>query len=237
MKRFLLFVGFVLNAALSYGQTAPHAEGGDSDVQFLGGGTASMSSDSGGSITPFAAVFGHFPLYFGSKSPVSLHVDALFRGLPGETVILSDVKTFKAVDLGVAVEHSLSSLAASTSLEIGLEGGFTTRLPGSPEPATKAAKRILALVKATDKAIGGEIALGYGYTEEAGVDPSMAIMVRAKLPIGASDSYFVLGGDAILPVSDAPNNYFTSQGRYRDVVRVYVAVDLGKTYKKLVGKS
>lgn len=201
-------------------------DGGDAEITVHGfvGSAASMAGASDTGITPFALLYVNAPLSDKDQNMAPSVITTLAAlKLPGEstpTSIGSKLEQFKSLEFSVGVSQPV---VASHRLNLGVEAGFATRLPGINEPRDQTAR--WANVQMRFRNEKGFLVLG------AGVDQRLTGYYRAALTVtGAvkiatikqvSKNTKMMGIISSIHGLDAP----TYRGaKTRDVVRVALAV-------------
>ncbi len=215
----MLFLALLLAAAPAIAQEEP-------GVRFyaLTAAEVALTGDTDPAVRPSAEIEVDGPLALGTGAP--LRVYARFRtfGLPGETVDLGDVKTFRAAELSLGGYRRVGRLVLGdqevwTSIEG--EWGFATALPAAGAPAALRYPRHYGVgIRLEERRGGAWLSVLYGRHESAGDRLWGQWLVGGAVPLTVSKGVLVLGGDAMLTVGPRGGP------RQRDLLRIYVAVSV-----------
>jgi hypothetical protein len=230
IRRAPLAVAMLL--VIAAGAQGPKVSAADQDqdpgVRFyaLASGEVTLGGDAAPSVRPAAEIEVDGPLPIGGKAP--LRVYARFRtfGLPGETIDLSRVDTFRAAsfDGGFNKRIGRQSYGAQeiwTSIEI--EYGFATITSPEASAAIRYPRHYGIGFRLEERTGGAWLSVLYGRDESAGDRGWGQYQIGGGVPLGMSKGAIVLGGDAVLSAG-RPGGDPTL--RQRDTFRLYVAVSL-----------
>lgn len=130
---FLLAAGLLCGAATIQAQDEPPAA-----VEVSAGAVASLSSDES-AVLPTATVLVDAPVYLGQGSAIGrVFVRGTLSGLPGETVDLGNVSTFKAFEVVGEYERRIGvSYDGGSSTYVVARGQFATKLASDPAPRVR----------------------------------------------------------------------------------------------------
>lgn len=215
--------------ALALAAPAAAQEPAEPGVRFyaLAAGEVTLGGNAEPTIRPAAEIEVDGPLAIGARAPA--RVFARFRtfGLPGETVDLSDVKTFRAAELTVGAYRRVGLMkVGEQELWTSLEGewGFATALPADGEEASlRYPRRYGVGIRSEERTAGAWLSILYGRHESAGPRGWGQWLVSGGVPLGFTKSAIVLGGDAVLSVGPAVD---AEGGARRDLLKLYVGVSL-----------
>lgn len=225
MKKLALSLAFVL-----LGVAASAQEGFDVKVQV--GGQATLS-DSGTAVTPSAFIDAEGPLVFGSSQHGRLYAHVGITSLPGETLDLTSIETFRAAEVSLGGYATLGSLkVGEQEIVTGLaaEWGFSSRIPGNDQPLVRLIRHYGIGLHLAEKKSGSFLTLLYGRDEAGGARGWGQWIVYGALPITGTKGMVTLTGDATLSVGKASDALAPFQ---RDVLRLGLTVDLASVAKAL----
>lgn len=183
------------------------------EVGILAGGLVAASSTAESSLWPTLVFRAGLPLASWQKPPRLLPALSL-SALPGETIGASAPETWRAVEFRVGLAQPVHD---TVNLDLYLEAGFATRLPGELEARDRTARWAAAGVR-VGRFSGGWLHLLLGGDQRLDGQWRPAVLVEGALRLhdgGEADVYLV--GNAVLGLQwygQAP----------RDVVRVGLAV-------------
>jgi hypothetical protein len=212
-------------ALLFLGAVAARAQEG---VRFdaSGFGLVTLTGDTKPDVTPGGRISVDGPLVLGSRAIGRVYSRLDITALPGETVDLASVDTFRAAELSLGAYRSIGDLKIGNQevvTSIAAEWGFGQRLAHDPSPAQRYPRHYGAGLRVDEQSSGASMSLLYGHAEAAGDIGFGQWQVSGQLPLGP----VVLGGDAILSVG--PPSVF----KQRDIVRMWIGVSVPKLLEKL----
>jgi len=126
-------------------------------VTINAGGLSSLSSVEAYTITPTATIQAYAKLAANKNAP-KLDVSVSLASLPGESISLDDITTFKSVEFQAGLEQPIPNIYPKLYAGFGL----ATRLPGDTDPRVSAAKYFTAGVLFTTKTRTSFLYLGGG---------------------------------------------------------------------------
>lgn len=195
-------------------------------VSVLTGAGVSMSDES--SAWPFARIAVETPVYFGRAAVGRMDVTVTFLGLPGDTLDLAQVETYKALEFSAGYKYRIGSSedGSSATYAVGRAAFATRVLPTDPAPRDRYARSYGLGVRAEHREAGvitRAVEVLYGRSEIASPEAGKGqLMVAGHVTVttvrGVS---LVIGGDAHLNVGKS-----VARGA-RDVARVWVAASIG----------
>ena len=217
-------------------------------VAVTAGALATMSGDSeqgGTAVTPTVFVDVESPLAIGSHAPLRFYGRIGISSAPGESVDVADPQTFKSAEAGFGVGYRIGEHVSGAYTMLVSEAGFSTRLPGDPEPVNRVLHHWLVGLRLGDRA-GNQLTLGLGRDQVADVTP--ADPLRDGTVPSASGVQAILYGQLAVPltsgvvllVGDATVNVVTRAdigARKRDVVRLGVCADLARVASLLASRD
>ena len=223
---------------------ATFAEDDGPRVAVTAGGLVTMSGE-GTAVTPTVFVDVESPLAIGSKAPLRFYGRIGISSAPGESVDVADPQTFKSAEAGFGIGYKVGEHESGVYTMLVAEAGFSTRLPGDPEPLNRVLHHWLAGLRLGDKA-GNQITFGLGRDQVADASPAdplpdgtiptaggLQAIIYGQLAIPATSGVVLLVGDATVNVV-VPSDV---GARKRDVVRLGIATDLARAASLLAGKD
>jgi hypothetical protein len=227
MKRLALIVVSLLATCVHAPVFAQEAEPG---VRFyaLAAGEVTLGGDAEPSMRPAAEIEVDGPLAIGESGRVLFRVYTRFRtfGLPGETVDLTNVETFRAASLDVGLYKRFGRLTLGeqelwTSAEV--EYGFATITSSEASDSVRYPRKWGVGFRIEERRGGAWLSVLYGRNESAGDRGWGQYLFSGGVPLELSKGAIVLGGDAVLSVGRPGGDPGLRQ---RDTFRLYVAVSL-----------
>lgn len=188
------------------------------EVSILAGALVSMGSEADAAASPLARVLVSLPLAQGSRTgwlpiPPTLHVQVDLSALPGETLDLQDVGTWRALEFRVGASQRIHD---ALNADLYAEAGFATRLPGELEARDRAVRWVGAGVR-IGRLGPGWLSLALGADQRLDGSYQPAVQLAGAIQLGERAGVaLVLTGDAILGLDP--------YGARRDVVRIGLAV-------------
>lgn len=215
--------------------TAAGAEEPGVSVDVVGLGVVTLSGGADTAVTPGGRVLVDGPVAFGDSAigRISTRLDVF--ALPGETLDLASVETFRSAEVtfaGYRVVGRLQLGGQVITTSIGCECGFATRLGRNPEPLQRSPRHYGCGFRFDERTSGAWVWTKYGRSEVAGDWGFGQWMVAGAVPLGP----LIVGGDAVLSVDaggrprDRPGDRQLEQ---LDVVRLWVGVDAPELVKRL----
>jgi hypothetical protein len=193
-----------------------------STISITAGGAVSLSDES--AVVPWVSLLADGPLYLGDSAPLRARATLTLEALPGETLDLSAVETFKAAVLEVELQRRIGGDADGSATYIFGRGGFATRfLPQDPAPRERFARSLCVGVRAErrdkDGSISRTLGLAYGRAELASPqewNQGQLVFDGFARVAQAGQVDFLVGGRAELNVTRQPGP------GARDVMQAYV---------------
>jgi hypothetical protein len=199
-------------------------------VQTELGAMVSMTGESGTDVTPTFTVDADGPLALGSrKSWGRLGARLGLSSSPGEAFNAADVRTYRAVDVGLSLGRVIGVLGDVSTMVL-VEGTFSTRLKGSSQPAPRdrlvrsAGLGLRFMAGRSNASLTAEV----GYDEATascaadvvctGVHSGPAFLLYGQVPIIRGAVLF--GGDVSLSTGQR-----VPWVKRRDIERITVVVD------------
>jgi hypothetical protein len=192
-------------------------------VSVLTGAGVSMSDES--AAWPFARVSVETPVFVGRSAFGRMNIDVTFLGLPGDTLDLQDVATYKALEFSAGYKWRIgaSDDGASSTYVTGRAAFATRVLPADPAPRDRYARVYGAGIRAEHREAGvitRAVEALYGRSEIA--SPEMhygQLMVSGHVRVvTAKGVALIVGGDAHLNIGKS-----VARGA-RDVARIWLAL-------------
>jgi hypothetical protein len=195
------------------------------EVELSAGGSLIMSGEVGADATPFARIDATAPLPIGHKPEwfPRLAVRLDLSGLPGDTVDVAEIQTYKSLEAEIGVVQRLSQYNEHRLSVYGL-GGLGTLLPGEPEARAKAIRWGGLGLELRNTKRGDYLRVGIGGDQRLTGDYKLVTVISGSLRLGAATGTLKgvevrLAGDAILGLAVAG-----FERADRDVVRVQLCV-------------
>jgi hypothetical protein len=205
--------------------TPPTAPVPGLEVELSAGGSLILSGEVGADASPFARIDVTAPLPIGRRPEwfprLAVRVD--LSGLPGDTVDLASIETYKSLEAEIGVVQRLSQYNEHRLSVYGL-GGIGTLLPGEPEARANAIRWGGLGLELRNTERGDYLRVGIGGDQRLTGDYRLVTTISGSLRLGAAtgtlDGVEVrLTGDAILGLAVAG-----FERADRDVVRVQLCV-------------
>ena len=222
-----------------------------------GGGMVNLAGDADATVTPEAFIEVDGPLALGKTAIGRVYARLGITSLPGETVDLTDVATFRAAEVDFGAYRILGHLKVGdqviTTAAVG-EWGFSSVLPGTPDPLQRLIRHYGGGVRLDERSSGASLTFLYGRDEAAGPRGWGQWIVYGQVPVMGTDGIVLLVGEATLaagpkealascpsearscatPSAIPPAEELLPQ---RDMLRLGVTVDLKRVLDKLRRKS
>ncbi len=202
-----------------------------SSVTVLTGAGISMSDQT--QAWPLARIGVDAPIFLGHDRAIGrLDVTLTLAGLPGDTLDLARVETYKALELSAAYKRRIgaSGDGSSSTYVVGRSGFLTRVLPSDPAPRDRYARVYGAGVRAEHRDQGEvtrAIEVIYGRSEVASPDMyhgQLVVSGHVKV-VDVKGVSLVIGADAHLNLGKRDASaYYYGAARPRDVARVWVSV-------------
>lgn len=226
--RAFLFVGGLLCGPAVIANAQLIGAESEITVHAYGGSAVSMSGRADTGITPFALLYINAPIGEEESSMLpSIQTTAMLSKLPGAAAVKSvtdKLDQYKSIEFSVGAQ---TPLVASHRLNLGVEAGFASRLPGENEPRDQTARWVNGFVKF--RAEKGFLQLGFGADQRLTGQYRPAITVVGAVQIvtvkKVSKRMKMMGVISAILGADAPI-YRGNVPEARDVVRVGVVVGL-----------
>jgi hypothetical protein len=191
---------------------------------------AVLSGDTDPAVVPGIRLSARGPLALGDSAPLELYAALELTALPGETVDLTNVATFRAAEFEGGIAVKVGEIYRGTQILrtlIFAEGAFATRLPATPGPLERYPRRLTLGVEVRDETGGARLKVGYGNADVAGPAGWRQLFVAGEVPLYEITRSLdvVLGGDAILTIGKGTFVY--AGGAQRDVFRVFLGMRVG----------
>jgi len=217
MKRALLTMSVFLTAAAPVLAQEPAGV----HVSAIASAEVTLSGDVEASLRPAADLEVEGPLPIGARSIALVSTRVRIFGIPGDTVDLTDPKTFRAAEVSLRAAYRVGRLSAGDQevwTSVAGEWGFAT-VPGSnPSPAVRYPRHYAIGLRFEERIGGARLDLKAGRHESAGDRGYGQLLLEGKVPLKKVRSVTtLLGGDAVLSVGQA-----SARARQRDVLRLWV---------------
>lgn len=190
----------------------------DVELSALAGGVVSLATEAEVGVSPLMALEVATPLSSWEMTP-RLRVRLKLTDLPGETVVLQDPRSYRAVEASMTICQPIDD---SIYIDLCLEAGFASRLPTDPGPLNKAARWGAGLAR-FGRTGRGWLTVGLARDQRLdGLYRWTAVVAGAVKMAEAFGVEAQVVGDAILGIETGPN------ASRRDLVRVGLAVGVGR---------
>lgn len=222
-----IFLGILAALGLTASARGADLPEPPSSVSVLAGAGVSMSDES--AAWPIARISVESPLFLGRSPYGRLAIDVSFLGLPGDSIDLRKVETYKALDFAGEYKWRIGASpgGAGATYAVGRAAFATRVLPTDPSPRDRYARSYGVGVRAEHREAGvitRAVEVLYGRSEIASPEAGKGqLMVAGHVTVttvrGVS---LVIGGDAHLNIGKS----IAARGA-RDVGRVWVAASIG----------
>lgn len=190
-------------------------------VSAIASAEATLSGDVDASVRPAADLEVEGPLAFGERAIGLVSTRVRIFGLPGQTVSLGDVRTFRAAEVTLGLSKRIGQLKLGEQevwTSLAGEWGFATVAGSDPAPALRYPRHYAIGLRFEERRGGSRLDLKLGRHEAAGDRGYGQLLLEGQVPLKkALGVRALLGGDAVLSVGPAG-----ARARQRDVLRLWV---------------
>lgn len=194
----------------------------------LVGTEVTMTADTTPGITPTAEIEVDGPLAIGKGAPLRVYSRLRTYALPGETLDLASIETFRAAEFELGAYKRVGRLVVGdqelwTSIEA--SWGFATSIPTSEgfKPALRAPRHYAVGTRIEERKTGAWLSWLYGRDESAGPRQWGQWILAGAVPLAKTKGAAVIGGEAVLSVGPPGQQAIAGQ---RDRLKVWVAISL-----------
>lgn len=183
-----------------------------------------MAAEADAGILPSAELEVDGPLVVGGLPLARGLVRLRLLGLPGETVDLTSVETFRSAEVDLAVYRRIGRLSLGNQevwSSVQVAWGFATRLPEDPVPLQRYVRQYGVGIRIEERASGAWISVLYGRHQAAGPRGFGQVIAAGQVPLGFTRGLLFIGGEAVLSVGTP-----RAAPLQRDFARLRVGISL-----------